>query len=247
MPAPDVPAPDGPAPDGSAPDCSTRAGPLSAARLADQLGDALPLAASIPAESFALVERVRELITAAVMTDVAPEERAAAAERIAEVTRVLRARRREEPLLLVRHDDGRVESMLQAGSGRLNPQAPPVEWIERPTEPREGTRPVPVEVHARCTFSAAHAGSPGRVYGGVLALVLDEVLGVAARAAGASGMTVALSVSLTGGTPLGLPVDIFARYTGGERRKSFASGEIVVDGVPTAEANAIYVQERSDA
>ncbi len=229
--------PDGPA--------SRRA--VSAGRLAEQLGDALPAAASIPTESFTLVERVRELVTAVVMTDVGPAERAAAADRIAEITHTLAARRREHPLFLVRHEDGRVESMLQAGSGRLNPQAPPVEWIVRPTEPPPGTAPAAVEVQARCTFSAAHAGSPGRVYGGVLALVLDEVLGVASRAAGASGMTVALSVSLQGGTPFGVPVDIFARYTGGERRKSFASGEIVVDGSRTAEASAIYVQERHDA
>ena len=43
-------------------------------------------------------------------------------------------------------------------------------------------------------------------------------------------MTVALSVSLKGGTPFGVPVDIVGRYTGSEGRKSFASGEIVVDG-----------------
>ena len=42
-------------------------------------------------------------------------------------------------------------------------------------------------------------------------------------------MTVALSVSLRGSTPVGVPVDIVARYTGSEGRKSFASGEVVVD------------------
>lgn len=221
-------------------------GPVSAARLAEQLGDSLPAAAAIPAESFALVERVRDLVTAVVMTDVDAASRDEAAQRIAEITRALRARQREQAILLVRHPDGRVESMVQAGSGRLNPQAPPIEWVVRPTEPPPGTEPVPVEVHARCTFTAAHAGSPGRVYGGVLALALDEVLGVAARAAGATGMTVALSVSLKGGTPYGVPVDIRARYTGRDGRKSNAAGEIVADGVPTAEAAAIYVEERRD-
>jgi acyl-coenzyme A thioesterase PaaI-like protein len=219
---------------------------VSAGRLAEQLGDSLPAAASIPAASFALVERVRELVTAVVMTDVDAAERDAAAQRIAEVTRSLQSRQREQAIFLVRHPDGRVESMVQAGSGRLNPQAPPIEWIVRPTEPPGGTEPFPVEVHARCTFTSAHAGSPGRVYGGVLALALDEVLGVAARAAGASGMTVALSVSLKGGTPYGVPVEILGRYTGRDGRKSNASGEIVVDGIPTAEATALYVSERRD-
>jgi acyl-coenzyme A thioesterase PaaI-like protein len=222
-------------------------GPVSAARLAEQLGDSLPSAAAIPAESFALVERVRELVTAVVLTDVSSAERAAAAQRVAEITQSLQSRQRDQAIFLVRHPDGRIESMVQAGSGRLNPQAPPVEWVVRPTEPPPGTEPVPVEVRARCTFTAAHAGSPGRVYGGVVALVLDEVLGVAARAAGASGMTVALSVSLKGGTPFGVPVEILGRYTGSDGRKSFASGELLVDGTPTAEASAIYVQERRDA
>ncbi len=219
---------------------------MSAGRLADELGASLPPAASIPEEAVALVERVRELVAAVVMTDVDPDERAAAAEQIAEITRALEATQRDQALLLVRHPDGRVESLLQAGSGRLNPQAPSVEWIVRPTEPPPGTEPVPVEVRARCTFTPAHGGSPGRVYGGVLALVLDEVLGVAARAAGASGMTVALSVSLKGGTPYGVPVDVVGRFTHREGRKAFAGGEVLVDGTVTAEADAIYVQERSE-
>jgi acyl-coenzyme A thioesterase PaaI-like protein len=221
-------------------------GPVSAARLAEQLGDRLPPASSLPDASFALVERVRDLVAAVVMTDVGPEHRAQAAAEIAAITERLRAQPRDQALLLVRHADGRIESLLNAGSGRLNPQAPPVEWLVRPAAPPPGSEPVPVEVQGRCTFTEAHAGSPGRVYGGVLALVLDEALGVAAQAAGASGMTVALSVSLMGGTPFGVPVDIRGRYTGSEGRKCFASGEVLVGGTATASANAIYVQERRD-
>jgi acyl-coenzyme A thioesterase PaaI-like protein len=147
--------------------------------------------------------------------------------------------------MLVRHADGRVESLLQAGSGRLNPQSPPLEWVHRPTEPPPGSEPRSVEVTARCSFTAAHAGSPGRVHGSALAGVLDEVTGIAIRAAGAGGMTVALNVSLKGGVPIGAVAQIAARYTGGERRKSFASGEVTVDGVVVAEASVIYVAERA--
>ncbi len=222
-------------------------GPASAARLAEQLGDRVPVAESIPEEAFALVARVRELVAAVVMTDVGPAERAAAADQVAAITDALRARQREQPLFIVRHPDGRVESMIQAGSGRLNPQAPPVEWIQRPAEPPPGSQPVPVEVRARCTFTAAHAGSPGRVHGGVIAVVLDELLGGAVTAAGATGMTVSFALSLKGATPLHVPVVLFGRYKGREGRKSFATGEVVVDGTVTAEASAIYVQERRDA
>jgi acyl-coenzyme A thioesterase PaaI-like protein len=221
-----------------------REGPLSAARLADELGDRLPPADSIRPSALTLVNTVRDLVEAVVMTDVAEPELAAAAADVAAITDRLRAHRRPDPLFLVRHPDGRVESLVQAGSGRLNPQAPPVEWVVRPTEPPTGADPVPAEVSARCTFTAAHGGSPGRVYGGVLALVLDEVLGVAVRAAGVSGMTVSLTTTLKGATPVGQPVTITGRYTGHEGRKSFAAGEVVVDGRVTAEATAIYVAER---
>jgi acyl-coenzyme A thioesterase PaaI-like protein len=218
--------------------------PVSATRLAEQLGDRLPTAESVPAAAFDLVERVRELVEAVVMTDVPIAERVAATAKIAAVTEALRAARRDVPLLLVRHPDGRVESLLQAGSGRLNPQSPPIEWLHRPTEPPPGSEPAPVEVTARCTFSAAHAGSPGRVHGSVIAGVLDEVTGIAIRAAGAGGMTVALNVSLKGGVPIGVPAHVAARYTGGEGRKSFATGEVTVDGTVIAEASVIYVVER---
>lgn len=218
--------------------------PVSAGRLADELGDRLPAAADIAPEAFDLVARTRELIEAVVMTDVAAADRAAAADLVASATEILTRARRESPLYLVRHPDGRVESLLQAGSGRLNPAAPPVEWLVRPTEPPPGSEPVSVTVSAQCVFGAAHAGSPGRAYGGVLALVLDEVLGVSVRAAGASGMTVSLTVNLRGAAPLGTPVDITARFIGADGRKSYASGEIRAGDALVAEATGIYVSER---
>ncbi len=218
--------------------------PVSAARVADLLGDSLPDPARIPAEAFDLVAATRDLVEAVVMTDVDAEKRADAAAELRRLTGVLGATRRADQLFLARHADGRVESLTQAGSGRLNPQAPPIEWVHRPKEPPPGSPPTPVEVRARCTFGPQHAGSPGRVYGGVLACALDEVLGVAVLVSGATGMTVALTTSLKGGTPYGVPVDIVGRYTGSEGRKSHASGEVVVDGKVTAEATAIFVGER---
>jgi acyl-coenzyme A thioesterase PaaI-like protein len=227
---------------------SKTARPISAARLAEQLGDRMPTVDSLPAESFDLVDATRSLIEAVVMTDVDPEDRASAAETIHSVISKLTAVRREEPLLLARRDGlCGVESLLQAGTGRLNPQAPPVEWTERPVEPEPGGVPVPATVRAICRFTAAHAGSPGRVHGGVIATVLDEALGHAVTCSGVSGMTVSFTLSLRRATPLDEPVEIVARYNGHEGRKSFATGEVVVDGMVTAEASAIFVSERRHA
>ena len=218
--------------------------PVSAARVAELAGDGLPDPAAIPAAAFDLVAATRDLAAAVVMTDVDSATRAQAVTELAAITERLRATQRPDAMYLSRHADGRVESLTQAGSGRLNPQAPPIEWIHRPKEPPPGSTPTPVEVRARCTFGPQHGGSPGRVYGGVLGCALDEVLGVAVLVSGATGMTVALSVSLRGSTPFGVPVDIVGRYTGSEGRKSFASGEVVVDGKVTVEATAVFVSEK---
>jgi acyl-coenzyme A thioesterase PaaI-like protein len=220
--------------------------PVSAARLAELLGDQLPPIDTVPDEAFALVERARELVEAIVMTDVDADTRAELASEIGSVAERLRARRREQALYLVRHPDGRVESLVQAGAGRLNPQAPPIEWVVLPAPPPPGSEPRPVEVRARCTFTAAHSGSPSRVHGGVIAAALDEVVGVAAAAAGASGMTVALNVSLSGGTPFGVPVEIVGRYVRSDGRKRYASGDVIVHGDITAHADLIAVSERRD-
>jgi acyl-coenzyme A thioesterase PaaI-like protein len=207
--------------------------PISAARLAEQLGDQLPTLDTIPSDSFELVRRVRELVEAVVLTDVSPEARAAASAEMASITELLRAEQRDDALLLVRQADGRVESLAQAGSGRLNPQAPPLEFVE-----------LGEEVVARCTLTAAHSGSPSRAHGSVVATLLDEVLGRAVTDAGASGLTVSLLVNYRAGTPYGVPLEIRGRLTGRDGRKSFASGEVFADGVLTAVGEAVYVSER---
>jgi hypothetical protein len=95
------------------------------------------------------------------------------------------AEQRDDALFLVRHADRRVESLTQVGSGRLNPQAAPLEFDELPAEG---------DVVARCTLTAAHGGSPAQAHGSIVATLLDEVLGHAVTAAGASGLTVSLQV-----------------------------------------------------
>ncbi len=207
--------------------------PISAARLAEQLGDQLPDVHTVPPESFELVRRVRELVEAVVLTDASAEARTAAAAEVAAITDRLRAEPRDDALLLVRHSDGRVESLAQAGSGRLNPQAPPLEFVEYGDE-----------VVARCTLTAAHGGSPSRAHGSVVATLLDEVLGRAVTDANASGLTVALQVSYRAATPYGVPLEIRGRLTGRDGRKSFATGEVYADGVVTAVGEAVYVSER---
>ena len=77
--------------------------------------------------------------------------------------------------------------------------------------------------------------------------VLDEALGMAVTVAGASGMTAEITIRFRAGTPVGVPVDLRARFTHREGRKAWATGEMLADGVLTAEATALYISERSDS
>jgi acyl-coenzyme A thioesterase PaaI-like protein len=218
--------------------------PQSAGRLAELLGDRLPLVTDVPPEAFALVEQARALVEAVVMTDVGSAERASVAAELERLTARLAAARRDQTYLLVRHPDGRPEHLTQAGSGRLNPQAPPMVFRGLTAPPPAGSETRPVEVAATCVLSAAHAGSTGRAHGSIVSALLDEVIGRAVLAAGATGMTVNLTIDFRRATPIGEELTVTGRYTGGEGRKSFAAAEITVDGTVTAEGRAVFVRER---
>jgi len=216
--------------------------PRSAVELARQLGEeALADPADVPAEWFDLVEAVRDLVAATVATEVSAATRARVTAELGDLIEQLEAEQRDPPILLGRHSDGRLENLTQAGSGRLNPQAPRLVFAELPAGPAVVDEPVPVEVVATCRPTAAHLGPPDTVHGGVVAAMLDEVLGVAATAAGASGLTAGIDVRYQAATPSDIELTVRARFTHREGRKSFAAGEVIGDGVVTATATAVFI------
>ena len=210
----------------------TAPAPQSALELARVLGDRVLAPDAIPPEAFALVEAARDLVDAVVGTDVPPATRATAAAELAGIAARLREERRDPVILLVRHDDGRIENLSQAGGGRLNPQAPRLVFVDLS----------PDGVVATCTLTAAHGGPPGKAHGGIVAGLLDEVLGVAAMVAGGAGLTAGLDVRYRAATPYGVPLTITARLTGRDGRKGFATGEVRAGDTVTAEATAVFVR-----
>lgn len=218
----------------SIPDEST----LSAIEMARVLGDRLAAGDVAGPEALALVRAARELVEAVVMTAVDPGARAAAVEAIDEVTARLRRLRRSGAVLLIRHEDGRIEHLTQAGSGRMNPQAPLIVFEGLGPPP---PMPTPVDLVARCTLTASHGGPPGRVHGGLVAALLDEVVGVAAFAAGAPGMTASLTVRYRKPTPHNTPLEVRARLDRWDGRKRWVSGEVIANGEVTAEAEAFLL------
>jgi len=213
--------------------------PMSAAQVAEMLGDSLPRPdAVVTPAALDLVRAARDLVAAVVLTGADDGERAEAARALDTVTAQLRRRQRPGAVLLVRHGDGRVEHLTQAGSGRLNPQAPEIVFDALAPPPDE---PSSVELVARCTLTPAFGGPPGRVHGGQVAALLDEVVGFAAFAAGAPGVTVSLTVRYHRPTPHSTPLEVRARLDRVDGRKRWASGEVVAGTEVTASAEAFLL------
>jgi acyl-coenzyme A thioesterase PaaI-like protein len=119
--------------------------------------------------------------------------------------------------------------------GRANPFAPPMD-----------VRPLPDGgVEGSVTMQPIHEGPPGVVHGGLVAALLDQLLGHANAAAGVGGMTAELTVRYHRPTPYSVPLVVRARHDGVDGRRIHASGEIVADGVVTARAHGLFLQPSS--
>jgi acyl-coenzyme A thioesterase PaaI-like protein len=119
--------------------------------------------------------------------------------------------------------------------GPLNPVAPPAvfrSFGEAPHAHVEGT----------VNFPPVMVGAPGLAHGGMVALLLDELLGITNVVNGMGAMTGTLTVRYRVPTPAGRELTLHGEITGTERRKVFARGEIRLGDVVTAEAEGIFVQ-----
>ena len=123
-------------------------------------------------------------------------------------------------------------------SGQNNVLAPPVELWHVPGEdfgPR-GRR-----TEGRVLFGAAYEGPAGRVHGGCLAGVFDELLGHAQRSAGFTGR---LSLDFRRPTPLHRQIDLRAWVERIEGRKRWVRGVAELDGLLLVEAEGLFIARR---
>jgi acyl-coenzyme A thioesterase PaaI-like protein len=97
-------------------------------------------------------------------------------------------------------------------------------------------------VVSEITMRPIHEGPPGAVHGGWVASLLDQLLGIANTVANVGGMTAELTVRYRRATPYGVPLTISARTDSVDGRRIYASGEIVANGVVTAEATGVFVR-----
>ncbi|MBS9375399.1 PaaI family thioesterase [Rhodococcus sp. B50] len=177
-----------------------------------------------------LTEDVRELIQLALQTRADADDVARAREHLAAAREILGQDREDGPYGTRFNDSGRFRNWGNAAIGLRNAIAPIAEIQE------DGDGRVWADVH----LGPIHEGPAGHVHGGVSALLLDQVLGDAARISGHPGMTGTLTIRYRKRTPLGA-LRVEAKLDRIEGRKAFVVGHVAdAEGV-CVEAEGIFI------
>jgi acyl-coenzyme A thioesterase PaaI-like protein len=195
--------------------------------------DAEPLAAAVD-----LGTALRELIEVSVTTTVPAAEVRAAAELVRQVTERLAVARRPASQLSALDDLTTGRRVFNPVSGAGSALAPPL--LLR----REGDGVV-----GEATLGVAYEGPPSFVHGGMSALLIDQLLGSAAEAAGLWGMTAHLELDYRGPLPLETKLVFRARVAENTGRKSVITGTIALAEAPDrilVEARGVFVMPRPE-
>ncbi len=195
--------------------------------------EAEPLAAAVD-----LGTALRELIEVSVTTTVPAAEVRAAAELVRQVTERLAVARRPASQLPALDDLTTGRRVFNPVTGAGSALAPPL--LVR----REGDGVV-----GEATLGAAYEGPPSFVHGGMSALLMDQMLGSAAAAAGLWGMTAHLELDYRGPLPLEKKLVFRAGVAENAGRKSVITGTIALAEAPDrilVEARGVFVLPRPE-
>jgi uncharacterized protein (TIGR00369 family) len=181
---------------------------------------------------------LRELVEAAVRTEVPVADLEAATGTARQLTGRLRAVSRDlHDLPSV--DDATGERWYSPVYGPGNPVAPPLEAEHTPDGRATG----------RVVLGQAHEGPPGLVHGGVVAALFDHMLARAVRAGGRGGLTAELTVTYRRPVRLGVPLLLTAKMVDADGRRTTARSRLVAEddpGTTLAEAEGLFVALRPD-
>jgi len=186
-----------------------------------------------------LGDALRELVDAAVLTELPLEELAAAAAAARELAGTLRREARGLREIAGVDDPEVGERWYNPVYGPGNPLAPPLTVHVS----AEG------QVRGTVTLGKPYEGPPGLVHGGFVATLLDHALARAARSAGHGGLTASLTVTYRRPVPLGVPLVLEGRLESVEGRRATAHARLVADddpGTTLAEAEAVLVALRAE-
>jgi acyl-coenzyme A thioesterase PaaI-like protein len=181
---------------------------------------------------------LRELVDASVRTTVGAAELRATAAASREAAGRLSASRRTRDQLPVLDDPVQFRRVYNPVSGVGSALAPPLE-----------IRRVDDGVVAETTLGLPYEGPPSYVHGGVSALLMDQVLGSAAIAAGLWGMTARLELDYRRPVPLDTPLQLRAGVTDSAGRRVVVTGTIALAEAPgqaLVEARGVFVSPRPE-
>jgi uncharacterized protein (TIGR00369 family) len=182
---------------------------------------------------------LRDLVDAAVRTEVPLDELAAATRTARQLAAALRARTRGLHDIATVDDPEIGERWYSPVYGPGNPVAPPMVATDFPDGRAIG----------HVTLGKAHEGPPGLVHGGIVATLLDHVLARAVRAAGRGGLTATLTVTYRRPVQLGVPLVATAQIGTSEGRRTTATARLVAEDDPgstLAEAEGLFVALRPE-
>jgi hypothetical protein len=179
-------------------------------------------------------QAIRELVDAGIRTTVEEQEIRRAQAEIEAITARLRASQLPGAYGVRFGPSGRGRPWGNPVVGLRNAAAPPL-VIER--DPEAG------RVWSDFHLGAAYEGPPTYVHGGVVAEVLDQLLGEAAGAGGKPGMTATLSLSYRRPTPLG-DLRAEAWIERAEGIKTWTRAHLIGPEGVTVEAEALMILPR---
>jgi uncharacterized protein (TIGR00369 family) len=186
-----------------------------------------------------LGEALRDLVDAAVRTEVPLDALAAAAGEARALADRLRVGGRGLFDIAAVDDPEHGERWYSPVYGPGSPVAPPLVASSTPDGRATG----------RVTVGKPHEGPPGLVHGGVVATLLDHVLARATRAAGRGGLTATLTVTYRRPVRLGVPLLLTAEVGRTAGRRTAATARLVAEAEPDtvlAEAEGLFVGLRPD-
>lgn len=141
-----------------------------------------------------LTRALRRLSEASLRTTVDAETVRLATAQVEEIAKTLEAELIPASFGVVVTTSGHVRGYGNAVVGLRNPVAPPLTIVQDRVEGSASSEFV---------LNALYEGPPGKVHGGVSALVLDQIFGEAAAAGGSPGMTGTLTLRYRKPTALG--------------------------------------------
>lgn len=184
-----------------------------------------------------LAAAMRELIEAATISDIQPEQAESITEELLSLSARLRENRQLKGVIAYAEAHGSFpvanHEILCVG-GESHPIAPGLtHWTDGDI------------IRGRVSFDWAYEGPPGHVHGGWVAAILDHFMGMAHMRRGAPGMTGKIEVRYKRPTPLNKTLDIAATVTPLDERKTRVEAEVRCEGETTAIAEAVFIKPRS--